>query len=49
VSGDCSERDLRGGSWFTAPAVVSLSARNRFEDNYRSNSVGFRLVREIKR
>jgi formylglycine-generating enzyme required for sulfatase activity/predicted Ser/Thr protein kinase len=47
LSGDCSQRDMRGGSWFTAPALVSASARNRFEDTYRSNSVGFRLVREI--
>jgi formylglycine-generating enzyme required for sulfatase activity/predicted Ser/Thr protein kinase len=47
LSGDCSQRDLRGGSWFTAPSLVSASARNRFEDTYRSNSVGFRLVREI--
>jgi formylglycine-generating enzyme required for sulfatase activity/predicted Ser/Thr protein kinase len=47
LSGDCTERDMRGGSWFTAPTLVSNSARNRFEDTYRSNSVGFRLVREI--
>jgi formylglycine-generating enzyme required for sulfatase activity/predicted Ser/Thr protein kinase len=47
LSGDCSQRDMRGGSWFTAPSLVSASARNRFEDTYRSNSVGFRLVREI--
>jgi formylglycine-generating enzyme required for sulfatase activity/predicted Ser/Thr protein kinase len=46
--GDCSQRAMRGGSWFTAPALVGTSARNRFEDTYRSNSVGFRLVREIK-
>jgi formylglycine-generating enzyme required for sulfatase activity/predicted Ser/Thr protein kinase len=47
LSGDCSQRDMRGGSWFTAPPLVSTSARNRFEETYRSNSVGFRLVREI--
>jgi formylglycine-generating enzyme required for sulfatase activity/predicted Ser/Thr protein kinase len=47
LSGDCSQRDMRGGSWFTAPSLVSTSARNRFEETYRSNSVGFRLVREI--
>jgi formylglycine-generating enzyme required for sulfatase activity/predicted Ser/Thr protein kinase len=46
-TGDCAQRDLRGGSWFTAPMLVSASARNRFEETYRSNSVGFRLVREI--
>ncbi len=47
LGGDCSQRDMRGGSWFTAPPLISASARNRFEDTYRSNSVGFRLVREI--
>jgi formylglycine-generating enzyme required for sulfatase activity len=48
VAGDCSEHDMRGGSWFTAAASVSVAARNRFEDTYRSNSVGFRIVREIE-
>jgi formylglycine-generating enzyme required for sulfatase activity len=47
LSGDCTQRGMRGGSWFTAPALVSTSARNRFEETYRSSSVGFRLVREI--
>ena len=47
LNGDCSQRGMRGGSWFTAPPLVSTSARNRFEETYRSNSVGFRLVREI--
>ena len=46
VAGEAT-RALRGGSWFTSPSLVSASARNRFEDTYRSNSVGFRLVREI--
>ncbi|MDB6012947.1 MAG: serine/threonine protein kinase [Gammaproteobacteria bacterium] len=48
LTGDCSQHDMRGGSWFTAPASVSAAARNRFEEGYRSNSVGFRLVREIE-
>jgi len=47
VNGDCNQHNLRGGSWFTAPALVSTTARNRFEADYRSNSIGFRLVREI--
>lgn len=47
LNGDCSQRDMRGGSWFTTPSRVTTSARNRFEETYRSNSVGFRLVREI--
>jgi formylglycine-generating enzyme required for sulfatase activity/predicted Ser/Thr protein kinase len=48
VAGDCSQHDMRGGSWFTAAPSVSVAARNRFEDTYRSNSVGFRIVREIE-
>ena len=47
MSGDCAEHGLRGGSWFTSPGQVSAMARNRFEENYRSDSVGFRLVREV--
>jgi formylglycine-generating enzyme required for sulfatase activity len=47
--GDCSQHELRGGSWFTAPAFVRVSYRNRFPANYRSTSVGFRVVREIAR
>jgi formylglycine-generating enzyme required for sulfatase activity len=45
--GDCSQRELRGGSWFTAPSFVRFAYRNRFASDYRSSSVGFRLVREI--
>jgi formylglycine-generating enzyme required for sulfatase activity len=48
VTGDCSQHDMRGGSWFTAAPAVSVAARNRFEETYRSNSVGFRIVREIE-
>jgi formylglycine-generating enzyme required for sulfatase activity/predicted Ser/Thr protein kinase len=48
LSGDCSQHDMRGGSWFTAAPNVSVAARNRFEEGYRSNSVGFRIVREIE-
>jgi formylglycine-generating enzyme required for sulfatase activity len=48
LTGDCSQHDMRGGSWFTTPSYVSVAARNRFEEGYRSNSVGFRLVREIE-
>jgi formylglycine-generating enzyme required for sulfatase activity len=47
TQGDCTQHNLRGGSWFTSPTLVSTSARNRFEETYRSNSIGFRLVREI--
>jgi formylglycine-generating enzyme required for sulfatase activity len=45
--GSCEERELRGGSWFTAPQFVTASYRNRFAHGYRSSTVGFRVVREI--
>ena len=43
----CSEHELRGGSWFSSPAVVQSSRRNHFGADYRTSSVGFRLVREL--
>ncbi|MEA3150075.1 MAG: eukaryotic-like serine/threonine-protein kinase [Gammaproteobacteria bacterium] len=46
-SGPCTERELRGGSWFTSPQYVRASYRNRFESAYRSSTTGLRLVREI--
>ena len=45
--GDCTEHEMRGGSWFSSPAYVSASYRNHFAADYRTSSVGFRLVREI--
>ena len=46
--GDCTSRELRGGSWFTSPDYLRASYRNQFERGYRSSSVGFRVVREIR-
>ena len=46
--GDCTQHEARGGSWFTRPAFVRAAYRNRFEADYRSNSLGFRVVREIR-
>jgi sulfatase modifying factor 1 len=45
-TGDCSERELRGGSWFSTPAYVRANYRNHFAADYRTSSAGFRLVRE---
>jgi len=47
TDGDCSEHELRGGSWFTTPAFVRASYRNHFAANYRTSSVGIRLVRDL--
>ena len=49
ATGDCSQHELRGGSWFTQPDFVRTGYRNRFDADYRSTSVGFRLVREISK
>jgi formylglycine-generating enzyme required for sulfatase activity len=49
LEGDCGQREARGGSWFTTPAFVRAAYRNRYAAAYRSNSLGFRLVREIKK
>ncbi len=47
-AGDCTQHELRGGSWFTQPDFVRTSYRNRFDASYRSTSIGFRLIREIR-
>jgi formylglycine-generating enzyme required for sulfatase activity len=44
--GDCGQRELRGGSWFSEPAYVRPAYRNHFAADYRTSSVGFRLVRD---
>jgi formylglycine-generating enzyme required for sulfatase activity len=49
TDGNCALREMRGGSWFTSPAFLRASYRNHFDRNYRSSSVGFRVVREIPR
>jgi formylglycine-generating enzyme required for sulfatase activity/predicted Ser/Thr protein kinase len=46
--GDCGSHEMRGGSWFTAPEFLRASYRNQFAHDYRSSSVGFRIVREIR-
>jgi formylglycine-generating enzyme len=46
--GDCTERELRGGSWFSSPSYVRSNYRNHFAADYRTSSVGIRLVREIE-
>ncbi len=47
TAADCSEHELRGGSWYTNPAFVRADYRNHFDANYRASSVGIRLVREL--
>ncbi len=46
--GGCSEREMRGGSWFTSPVYVRRSYRNHFVNSYRSTSIGLRIVRDVQ-
>jgi sulfatase modifying factor 1 len=48
ADGDCSQRELRGGSWFSVPAFVRADYRNHFAADYRTSSAGIRLIREIQ-
>lgn len=47
MDGDCSQHELRGGSWFSSPAFVRPAYRNYFGADHRSSSIGVRLVREM--
>jgi formylglycine-generating enzyme required for sulfatase activity len=48
ADGDCTERELRGGSWFSTPSYVRANYRNHFGVDYRGSSVGIRLARDIQ-
>lgn len=45
TSGECRQRVLRGGSWFTAPDQQRTTYRNHFEEDYRANTFGFRIAK----
>jgi formylglycine-generating enzyme required for sulfatase activity len=47
MDGDCAERELRGGSWFSTPNFVRANYRNHFGVDYRTSTVGIRLARDI--
>jgi formylglycine-generating enzyme required for sulfatase activity len=47
TGGDCSDHELRGGSWFSNPSFVRANYRNHFAADYRTSSVGIRLVRDV--
>ena len=47
LGGDCSVHEVRGASWFSPPAYARADYRDRFPADYRTSTVGIRLVREI--
>ncbi|MCF6250462.1 MAG: bifunctional serine/threonine-protein kinase/formylglycine-generating enzyme family protein [Methylococcaceae bacterium] len=46
--GECDERVMRGGSWYSRPEYVRSAYRNRFSPTHRSSSFGFRVARELE-
>ncbi len=44
---NCTQRVLRGGSWYTDSADLRLAYRNRAALETRTTSFGFRVVREL--
>lgn len=47
TDGECAERELRGGSWFTSPGYVRANYRNHFPVDYRTSTAGIRLARDL--
>jgi formylglycine-generating enzyme required for sulfatase activity len=48
TDGDCGQRELRGGSWFSSPDFVRANYRTHFAADYRASSIGIRVVRELE-
>ena len=47
LSGDCSQRVLRGGSWYDGPYYLRSANRDWITTGYRSGYNGFRLARTL--
>ena len=47
ISGDCSRRVYRGGSWYSLPRYVRSANRSMNATGYRVNLVGFRIARTL--
>ena len=45
--GDCSQRVLRGGSWYYKPRFLRSALRNRDSAGNRSSLLGFRIARTL--
>lgn len=48
ITGDCSQRIVRGGSWFSNPNLLRAAFRNRDSPTYRGIVIGFRVARSLQ-
>ena len=46
--GDCEQRVLRGGAWYSEPAQLRSAQRNKNKVSGGSDSLGFRVVRVLE-
>jgi len=44
LSGDCTSRIVRGGSWYSDPRFLRAALRYWYPANYRASFIGFRLA-----
>ena len=49
MTGDCTQRVLRGGSWHDSPTNLRSSNRHKEHSGTRNPNVGFRVVRNLNR
>ena len=47
IDGDCRALGLRGGSWISSPELIRSAERDAYNGYYRSNVMGFRVVRDL--
>jgi formylglycine-generating enzyme required for sulfatase activity len=47
ISGDCSDRVVRGGVWYYYPQFLRSAYRSRFATDYRNYFLGFRVGRTL--
>jgi formylglycine-generating enzyme required for sulfatase activity len=47
ITGDCSRRVVRGGSWYSGPRVLRAANRGRFSTDLRDLFLGFRVGRTL--
>jgi formylglycine-generating enzyme required for sulfatase activity len=47
TTGDCTQRVIRGGSWYYLPQLLRAAYRIRNTTDYRDSTLGFRLARTL--